>query len=88
MQSAVSNDIALLGADLGVTLLGRSNGRQPYLTDEGRVLLAEVREMLRQCERLQGRALGLARGEESRLCLAQDEATPYQSVLDSLEALA
>lgn len=34
------------------------------------------------------RALGLARGEEPRLRLAQDEAMPYQPVLDSLEALA
>lgn len=35
-----------------------------------------------------GRALGLARGEEPWLRLAQDEAMPYQPVLDSLEALA
>lgn len=63
VQSAVSNGIALLEADLGVTLFERSSGRQPRLTDEGRVLLAEAREVLRQCERLQGRALGLARGE-------------------------
>ncbi|VFT35954.1 3-deoxy-D-manno-octulosonic-acid transferase [Pseudomonas aeruginosa] len=88
VQSAVSNGIALLEADLGVTLFERSSGRQPRLTDEGRVLLAEAREVLRQCERLQGRALGLARGEEPRLRLAQDEAMPYQPVLDSLEALA
>lgn len=87
VQSAVSNGIALLEADLGVTLFERSSGRQPRLTDEGRVLLAEAREVLRQCERLQGRALGLARGEP-RLRLAQDEAMPYQPVLDSLEALA
>lgn len=73
VQSAVSNGIALLEADLGVTLFERSSGRQPRLTDEGRVLLAEAREVLRQCERLQGRALGLARGEEPRLRLAQDE---------------
>ncbi|PNR67008.1 LysR family transcriptional regulator, partial [Xanthomonas oryzae pv. oryzae] len=31
---------------------------------------------------------GLARGEEARLRLAQDEAMPYQPVLASLEALA
>ncbi len=43
VQSAVSNGIALLEADLGVTLFERSSGRQPRLTDEGRVLLAEAR---------------------------------------------
>lgn len=87
-QSAVSNAIALLEADLGVLLFERSSGRQPRLTAAGVALLEEAREVLRQCERLEGRALGLVRGEEVRLRLAQDEAMPYQPVLDSLEALA
>ncbi len=87
-QSAVSTAIALLETDLGVLLFERSSGRQPRLTEAGRLLLEEAREVLRQCERLEGRALGLMRGEETRLRLAQDEAMPYQPVLDSLEALA
>ncbi|WPC05640.1 LysR family transcriptional regulator [Pseudomonas sp. MBLB4123] len=88
VQSAVSSSIALLEADLGVLLFERSSGRQPRLTVAGEALLTEAREVLRQCQRLEGRALGLVRGEEARLRLAQDEAMPYQSVLDSLEALA
>jgi len=87
-QSAVSNAIAQLEDDLGVRLFERSSGRQPRLTDEGAALLEEAREVLRQCQRLEGRALGLVRGEEVCLRLAQDEAMPYQPVLDSLEALA
>ncbi|MBU1330266.1 MAG: LysR family transcriptional regulator [Gammaproteobacteria bacterium] len=87
-QSAVSNAIALLETDLGVLLFERSSGRQPRLTTAGASLLEEAREVLRQCERLDGRALGLVRGEEVLLRLAQDEAMPYQPVLDSLEALA
>lgn len=87
-QSAVSSAIALLEADLGVLLFDRSSGRQPRLTAAGLALLEEAREVLRQCERLEGRALGLVRGEEVCLRLAQDEAMPYQPVLDSLEALA
>ncbi len=87
-QSAVSNAIALLESDLGVLLFERSSGRQPRLTTAGASLLEEAREVLRQCERLDGRALGLVRGEEVLLRLAQDEAMPYQPVLDSLEALA
>ncbi|WP_375740442.1 LysR family transcriptional regulator [Pseudomonas boanensis] len=86
-QSAVSSGIALLEEDLGVQLFDRSSGRQPRLTDAGRALLEEAREVLRQCQRLEGRALGLARGEEARLRLAQDEAMPYQPVLSSLDAL-
>ena len=87
-QSAVSNGIALLEADLGVSLFERSSGRQPRLTEAGTVLLEEAREVLRQCERLNGRALSLLRGEEACLRLAQDEAMLYQPVLDSLDALA
>ncbi len=87
-QSAVSNAIALLEADLGVSLFERSSGRQPRLTEAGSALLEEAREVLRQCERLDGRAMALLRGEEARLRLAHDEAMPYLPVLDSLEALA
>lgn len=86
-QSAVSQAIAMLEADLGVSLFDRSSGRQPQLTGAGTALLEEARELLRQCERLDGRALALMRGEEARLRVAHDEAMPYQPVLDSLEAL-
>ncbi|WP_338921557.1 LysR family transcriptional regulator [Pseudomonas silesiensis] len=87
-QSAVSSSIALLEEDLGVSLFDRSSGRQPKLTDAGNALLEEAREVLRQCERLNGRALAMMQGQEARLCLAQDEAMPFQPVIDSLEAMA
>ncbi|MFF7706333.1 LysR substrate-binding domain-containing protein [Pseudomonas sp. NPDC007930] len=87
-QSAISAAVAALEADLGVTLFERSSGRHPQLTDEGRGLLEEARELLRQCDRLDGRAMALMRGQESRLRLAHDEAMPLQPVLDSLEELA
>lgn len=87
-QSAISSAIAMLEEDLGVSLFDRSSGRQPKLTEAGQALLEEAREVLRQCERLNGRALALMRGQEARLRLAQDEAMPYQPVIDSLEALA
>ena len=87
-QSAVSSSIALLEEDLGVSLFDRSSGRQPKLTDAGNALLEEAREVLRQCERLNGRALAMMQGQEARLCVAQDEAMPFQPVIDSLEAMA
>lgn len=87
-QSAVSGSIALLEEDLGVSLFDRSSGRQPKLTAAGTALLEEAREVLRQCERLNGRALAMMRGEEARLRVAQDEAMPYQAIIDSFEALA
>jgi DNA-binding transcriptional LysR family regulator len=87
-QSAVSSSIALLEEDLGVSLFDRSSGRQPKLTEAGNALLEEAREVLRQCERLNGRALAMMRGQEARLRLAQDEAMPYQPIIESFEALA
>lgn len=87
-QSAVSSAVALLEADLGVALFERSSGRSPRLTSAGSALLEEARAVLQQCERLDGRAVGLARGEEPRLRLALDEAMPYPPVLASLGALA
>ncbi|GGU60699.1 transcriptional regulator [Pseudomonas laurentiana] len=87
-QSAISSGIALLEEDLGVVLFERSSGRQPRLTGAGAALLEDARELLRQCERLDGRALALMRGQEAQLRVAQDEAMPYQPVIDSLDELA
>ncbi|GGK09337.1 LysR family transcriptional regulator [Pseudomonas matsuisoli] len=87
VQSAVSQSVAMLEADLALLLFERSGGRTPKLTDAGRTLLAEARTVLLQCDRLQGRADGLQRGEEAVLRLAQDEAMPYQPVIASLEGL-
>lgn len=73
---------------MGVVLFERSSGRQPRLTEAGAALLEDARELLRQCERLDGRALALMRGQEAQLRVAQDEAMPYQPVIDSLDELA
>ena len=83
--------LLLDGYDLGIGILSlfdRSSGRQPKLTEAGTALLDEAREVLRQCERLNGRALAMMRGQEARLRVAQDEAMPYQPIIESFEALA
>ena len=87
-QSAISSAIALLEDDLGVRLFERSSGRQPRLTEAGEALLEEAREVLRQCERLNGRAMAMMRGQEAQLRVAQDEAMPYQALVESFDALA
>jgi len=61
-QSAISSAVAMLEEDLGVSLFERSSGRQPILTEAGEALLEEAREVLRQCERLNGRAMAMLRG--------------------------
>ena len=87
-QSAISSAIAMLEDDLGVSLFERSSGRQPRLTEAGEALLEEAREVLRQCERLNGRAMAMMRGQEAQLRVAQDEAMPYQALVESFGALA
>lgn len=78
-QSAVSTAISLLEADLGVELFDRSR-RNAQPTDAGALLLLEARELLRQAQSLDQRALSLSAGSEARLTLALDEALPDTAV--------
>lgn len=78
-QSVVSTHIALLEADLGVTLFDRS-ARTPVLTEAGRVLLDEAREVLRQCGQMETLALALCRNPEAELKIALDEGLPYEDI--------
>ncbi|MCD2513383.1 LysR family transcriptional regulator [Comamonas endophytica] len=78
-QSAVSTAIGLLEADLGVELFDRSR-RNAQLTDAGALLLLEARELLRQGQSLEQRALSLSAGGEAKLTLALDEALPDTAV--------
>lgn len=75
-QSTVSEAIARLEIDLGVTLFDRS-GKSPTLSDAGRVLLGRVEGVLSASDRLQRTASALASGLESRLTLVLSDA--YQS---------
>ena len=75
-QSAVSTAIGLLEVDLGVALFDRSR-RNAQLSEAGRVLLLEARELLRQAEQLDQRARSLHAGNEAALSLALDEGLPY-----------
>lgn len=75
-QSVVSTHIALLETDLGLALFDRS-ARNPVLTEPGRALLNEAREVLRQCGQLEARALSLCRDPQAELRLALDDGLPY-----------
>lgn len=85
-QSAVSTAIALLEAGLDTELFDRS-GRLPTLTSAGSVLLAEARELLRQCQHFDNRALTLATRRPEQLTLALDEGLPYPAELELVQAL-
>lgn len=86
-QSAVSTAIGLLEADLGLALFDRSR-RNAQLTPAGELLLLEARELLRQAQSLEQRALSLSAGNEAKLALAFDEALPYAAISTLMREIA
>ncbi|HZH51449.1 MAG TPA: LysR family transcriptional regulator [Microvirga sp.] len=79
VQSAVSNAIANLEAELGVALFDRS-GHRPVLTPEGRALLANARDILLRVDAMRERARGLNAGIELELSLTVDTLFPIAAV--------
>jgi len=84
-QSAVSQSLANLEAQLGVQLFTRS-GRFPVLTDQGRSLLAEARSVTAQVDRLKARAKALAGGLEPELSLVADVMFPVARITGVISA--
>ena len=75
-QSTVSEAIANLEIDLGVTLFDRST-RKPTLTEHGHALLAHAQQMLDANDRLSRAAQRLSGGLEAQLSFALSDT--YQS---------
>lgn len=75
-QSTVSEAIANLEIDLGLTLFDRST-RKPTLTEHGLALLAHAQQMLDANDRLSRAAQLLAGGQEAQLSFALSDT--YQS---------
>src|SRR5438445_6930346 len=67
-QSTVSEAIANLEIDLGVTLFDRST-RRPTLTEHGRAMLVHAQQVLEASDRLDRSAQRLAGGLEAQLTL-------------------
>lgn len=86
-QSTISEAIANLEIDLGVTLFDRST-RRPTLTDAARALLPEVLRVLEASEAIDQVAARLAGGEEARLTLVVSDtyqSSRYEQTLAALE---
>ncbi|MBB4038829.1 DNA-binding transcriptional LysR family regulator [Microvirga flocculans] len=79
VQSAVSNAVANLEAELGVALFDRSRHR-PVLTPEGQALLANARDILLRVDAMRARARGLNKGIELELSLTVDTLFPIAAV--------
>src|SRR5258707_3475248 len=78
-QSVVSQTIANLEAQLGVTLFDRT-GRYPQLTGEGRALLVDAREVAAGIDGFKAKAKGMAAGLEPELSVVIDVMFPIAAI--------
>jgi DNA-binding transcriptional LysR family regulator len=84
-QSVISQSIANLEAQVGVTLFDRS-GRYPRLTAAGAALLADARLIAEGVDALKARAKGLTEGLEPELSVSVDVMFPMQALTDAAKA--
>ena len=80
-QSVVSQTLANLEGQLGVSLFDRS-ARYPALTDDGRALLENARAVADQMDGFKARAKTLREGLEPELSLSIDVMYPMSELID------
>jgi DNA-binding transcriptional LysR family regulator len=86
VQSAISQSIQTLEATHGVKLFDRST-KTPVLTDVGRVLVDQARQVLRQADSFTNLANAMSAGLEPELTLAIASLFPTDFIIESLKAL-
>ena len=82
-QSVVSQTLANLEGQLGVTLFDRS-ARYPTLTEDGRALLQDARAVGDQVDGFKARAKTLREGLEPELSLSIDVMYPMRELIDGV----
>jgi DNA-binding transcriptional LysR family regulator len=85
-QSAISHAVQSLETMQRVQLFDRS-ARAPVLTEAGRALAAQARQVLRQAELFERTASAISGGLEPELTFAVDNMVPSDPVIRSLAAL-
>lgn len=85
-QSAISHAIQGLEEAQGVQLFDRSS-RTPRLTDAGRALVLQARQVLRQADAFERTAKAMSAGLEPGLALAIDSFMPTAPVIRGLASL-
>src|SRR5438309_11774580 len=85
-QSAISHAVQTLETMQRVQLFDRS-ARAPVLTEAGKALTAQARQVLRQAELFERRASAISGGLEPELTFAVDNMMPSNPVIGSLAAL-
>jgi DNA-binding transcriptional LysR family regulator len=78
-QSAISQTLANLEAQIGVKLFDRS-ARYPRLTEEGRSLLVEARAVADDVDGFKARARAMRQGLEPELAVAMDVMYPMAAI--------
>ena len=86
VQSAVSQAMQTLEENLQLTLFDRS-GKTPTLTDAGRMVLSDARQVVQRAEALRTHAEDVAGGIEPELAVAVDPFFPTDILMGSLRAL-
>ncbi|WOI47039.1 LysR family transcriptional regulator [Acidovorax sp. BLS4] len=86
-QSVVSQAIAGLEAQLGVTLFTRA-ARLPALTPEGQALAGRARDIVRAADTLKAEARSMAAGLEPELSVVVDVMFPMAALTDAIGAFA
>jgi len=81
-QSVVSQTLANLEGQLGVTLFDRS-ARYPTLTEDGRALLQDARAVAEQMDGFKARAKTLREGLEPELSLSIDVMYPISELIEA-----
>src|ERR1700753_132357 len=82
-QSVVSQTLANLEGQLGVTLFDRS-ARYPTLTEDGRALLQNARAVAEQMDGFKARAKTLREGLEPELSLCIDVMYPMSELIEAV----
>ena len=85
-QSAVSTAVINLEIDTGVELFDRT-GRNPQLTEPGKVLLDHARSVLQSNREFMAQATSLSEGIETRICIAIEQGIFVPSLLEILDEL-
>jgi DNA-binding transcriptional LysR family regulator len=87
VQSAVSQSVQALEATLGVALFDRGE-RTPALSEAGRALLADARQVVANVAGLRAHAESIASEVEPELSLAVDAILPEAALMASLKGLS
>jgi DNA-binding transcriptional LysR family regulator len=86
VQSGISQAVQTLEEILHLTLFDRS-GKTPVLTDAGRTVLNDARQVVQRADALRAHAETIAGGAEPELAFAVDPLFPTDILMESLRAL-